>query len=279
MHSNDDWLVLHVPKLDKLPRNVFIRSEHLPAHAVFPEHSHPWNQLVYAVSGALVVAVAGRLFIIPPEQAVWLPTGTPHSVRSNFGAEFRSLYIAESPTLGMPDTTSVLDVSPLLRALIIEAVDLEKRREETAYAERISMLILDQLARLPRRPFFLPWPNGRMLRKLCEVLYKTPSDTRSILEWGAELGASGRTLSRQFEREMGISFRAWRYRLRAFRAMELLGTGLSVTAVALELGYASTSAFTYMFREEFGCSPTSYRTSEAGTAHREVQRSAARRMP
>lgn len=277
MHSNDDWLVLHVPKLEKLPRNVFIRSEHLPAHAVFPQHSHPWNQLVYAVSGALVVAVAGRWFIIPPDQAVWIPTGTLHSVRSNFGAEFRSLYVSASS--GMPDTTSVLDVSPLLRALIIEAVDLEKRREETAYTERISTLILDQLMRLPRRPFFLPWPNGRMLRKLCEVLYQTPSDTRSILEWGAELGASGRTLSRQFEREMGISFRAWRYRLRAFKAMELLGTGLSVTAVALDLGYASASAFTYMFREEFGCSPTTYRASEAGTAHRAVQRSAAGRMP
>ena len=38
-----------------------------------------------------------------------------------------------------------------------------------------------------------------------------------------------------------------------------LGAGRSVTDIALELGYASTSAFTYMFRQEMGCSPTEYR--------------------
>lgn len=265
MNFTENWQVLDVPKLGELPRNVVVRSQHIPEHAVFPQHSHPWNQLVYAVSGALVVAVTGSRFIIPPEQAVWIPIRTPHSVRSHFGAEFRSLYIAESPSLGMPDVTSVLDVSLLLRALIIEAVDLEQRLEETAYTERILLLILDQLKRLNRRPFFLPWPNGRMLQKICEILYKTPSDARGLLEWGSELGASSRTLSRQFEREMGISFRAWRYRLRSFKAMELLSTGMSITSVAFELGYASPSAFTYMFREEFGCNPTTYRTREART--------------
>lgn len=262
LNSNDEWLVLHVPELSVLPRNVVIRSERLAAHSVFPLHSHSWNQLVYAVSGSLAVAVTRQHFIILPEQAVWIPKGTPHSVRSHFGAEFRSLYVAANSLLGMPDFTSVLDVTHLLRALIIEAVDLEQRREENTYTDQILMLIQEQLKRLPRRPYFLPWPKSRMLQKICEDLYKTPSDARSIVEWGAKLGASDRTLSRQFEREMRISFRAWRCRLRAFKAMELLTTGLSVTAVALELGYASTSAFGYMFRKEFDCSPTTYRNRD-----------------
>lgn len=265
MNFSEKWQVLDVPKLDGLTRHIVVRSQHIPEHAVFPRHKHPWNQLVYAVSGALVVAVTGSRFVIPPEQAVWIPTGTLHSVRSHFGAEFRSLYIADSPSLGMPDVTCVLDVSLLLRALIIEVVDIEQRFEDSAYTERILSLIQDQLMRVNRRPFFLPWPNGRMLQKICEFLYKTPSDVRSLLEWGSELGASSRTLSRQFEREMGISFRAWRYRMRAFKSMELLSTGMSITSVALELGYASPAAFTYMFRKQFGCNPTTYRTREAHT--------------
>ena len=118
MQSDDDWLVLGVPPLKALPNRVTVRSECLPAHSVFPWHSHAWNQLVHAVSGPLVVAVRGQQFVIMPEQAVWIPKDILHSVRSFFGAEFRSLYLADDPMIGMPDTTVVLDVSDLLRALI-----------------------------------------------------------------------------------------------------------------------------------------------------------------
>jgi AraC-like DNA-binding protein len=69
---------------------------------------------------------------------------------------------------------------------------------------------------------------------------------------------SGRTLARRFEAEMGMGLRSWRRRLRLFKAIELLGGGLSVTQTAMELGYGSTSAFVYAFRTEMGCSPQAY---------------------
>lgn len=259
MQSDNDWQVLDVPPLKALPSRVMVRSERLPAHSVFPWHSHAWNQLVHAVSGPLVVAVKGQQFVIMPEQAVWIPKGMLHSVRSFFGAEFRSLYLTDDPMIGMPDTTVVLDVSDLLRALINEAATLDAQQEESAYRRGVFTLILAHLQRLPRRPYFLQWPAGRKLQSICEALYKNPSDTRGIAEWATQLGASDRTLSRQFEREMGVSFRDWRYRLRAFKALELLATGMTITAASIEIGYASTAAFTYMFRKEFGCSPTTYR--------------------
>lgn len=264
MQPDDHWHVLGVPPLKALPGSVTVRSERLPAHSVFPWHSHAWNQLVHAVSGPLVVAVKGQQFVIMPEQAVWIPKDMQHSVRSLFGAEFRSLYLADTPTIGMPDTTVVLDVSELLGALINEAAKLDAQQEVGAYTNGVSMLILAHLSRLPRRPYFLQWPASRKLQAICEALYKNPSDTRGIAEWATQLGASDRTLSRQFEREMGVSFRDWRYRLRAFKALELLATGMSITAASIEIGYASTSAFTYMFRKAFGCSPTTYRGRKDG---------------
>ncbi|WP_164144387.1 helix-turn-helix domain-containing protein, partial [Serratia marcescens] len=81
---------------------------------------------------------------------------------------------------------------------------------------------------------------------------------RSLDQWGRALGMSARTLSRHFEDEIGMSLRIWRRRLRLFKAMELLGGGRSVTETALDLGYASTSAFSYMFRQEVGRSPREY---------------------
>ena len=47
--------------------------------------------------------------------------------------------------------------------------------------------------------------------------------------------------------------------LRLFKAVELLAGGQDVTQVALALGYASPSAFTAMFHQAMGQSPSAYR--------------------
>lgn len=257
------WSELRVPEIERLPASIFVRAERLPARHAFPEHRHDWNQLVHAISGVLVVAADDRWFAVPPRQAVWIPTGTPHRVGTWLGAEFRSLYVADRPRLGMPSGCRVLDVSDLLRALIVEAERLSGQTDDPGYASRVRRLTLDQLRRMPAVRFHLPWPRSPMLDALCQALYAHPADKRSIEEWGARLGASPRTLSRRFIRETGLSPRAWRHRLRLFRAIELLGAGRSVTATALELGYASTSAFSYMFRSEMAVSPGIWSRHEA----------------
>jgi len=59
-----------------------------------------------------------------------------------------------------------------------------------------------------------------------------------------------------------MSMRTWRRRLRLFKAIELLAGDMSVTQIALELGYGSTSAFTYAFRTEMGRSPQMHRLGD-----------------
>jgi AraC-like DNA-binding protein len=256
-----DWRALEPGSALGPPRPVLLRALSVPARHYFPEHSHPWNQLVYAISGVLIVAAEGGCFIVPPEQAVWLPHGVAHSVGSLLGAEFRSLYVTADPSPDVADACTVIAVSPLLRALVIEAADLQEkaRGEDRAYASRVVDLILDQLRRAPSTPSALPWPRRGPLVRLCEALYADPADQRSLDQWSAELGMSGRTLARRFEAEMGLSVRAWRRRLRSFKAIEMLSGPLSVTEIALELGYASTSAFIYMFRRDAGISPQAHR--------------------
>ena len=258
-----DWATLEVGTALGPPRPVMLRALSVPPRHYFPEHSHPWNQLVYAISGVVIVAIAGSSFVVPPEQAVWLPTGTRHSVGSLFGAEFRSLYIADEPAPDVAERCTVIAVPPLLRALIVEAVAIEERdnRRDDAYAKRVTALIIDQLRRAEAVGSALPWPQRGPLLALCEALYANPDDARSAGEWGLQLGMSARTLTRRFAAETGLSMRAWRRRLRLFKAVELLAGDRSITEIALELGYASTSAFTYMFRTEMGQSPIAHRRS------------------
>lgn len=260
MLQTSDWTTIDVPEIEMLPKAVFLRSQNMAPREVFPPHTHRWNQFVYATSGTLVVTVAGSWYVITPEQAIWVPTGVLHTTGALNGAAFRNLYVADIPSLGMPDRCTVYAVTGLLRALIVE-LELVGQREETGdYIDKVNDLVFEQLRRLPKQDFHLPWPQSPQLHKICESLYANPADGRSMDDWGQELGTSGRTLARRFEKEAGISLREWRHKLRLFLALEWLCAGRNVTDVALDLGYASTSAFSYMFRQEMGCPPSEWRS-------------------
>ncbi|KHK59991.1 cupin [Burkholderia sp. A9] len=253
------WDTIETPPGLAPPGPLAVRAQSIPARHSFPEHSHHWNQVVYAVSGALTVIAEGGSFVISPEQAVWLPTGVRHRVGSLLGAEFRSLWIADDIGDGLPcGTPTVFAVSPLLKALIVEAVEIVDAEDHDGYAGRVTRLILDQLRRARTLSAALPWPKAGTVSALCEALYADPADPRGPEEWGRMFGMSARTLARHFVHETGMSLRSWRRRLRLFRAIELLGGGLGVTRTAMELGYGSTSAFVYAFRVEMGCSPQAY---------------------
>ncbi|WP_205963471.1 AraC family transcriptional regulator [Roseicella aquatilis] len=254
------------------PSPLTVRAQSIPPRHDFPEHAHAWHQVVYAISGVLTVAVEARSFAISPEQAVWLPTGSRHRVGSLLGAEFRSLWIADEAGTGLPAAPTVFGVSPLLQALIVEAAEIEGRGDDDArYAGRVTDLILDQLRRAQPLPGALPWPREGPLAALCQALYADPADDRSTEEWGREIGMSGRTLTRRFEAELGMSLRSWRRRLRVFKAIELLGGGLGVTQTAMELGYGSTSAFIYAFRTDIGRSPQNYMRGQHGQGARAIR--------
>ncbi|UWU75269.1 helix-turn-helix transcriptional regulator [Bradyrhizobium huanghuaihaiense] len=251
------WKLLQAPPGLGSPRPMIVRVQSLPPRSYFAEHSHTWSQLVYAIAGALTVNANGRSLVISPEQAVWLPTGTAHSVGSLMGAEFRSLWVADVASRGMTSRTTVMHVSALLRALIVEAASL--KREDRRYANRVTALILDQLRRATPIAGALPWPSHPSLLALCESLYADPANPRHADKWGREIGMSARTLTRHFESEVGMSLRAWRQRVRLFKAIELLGSDLPITEIALRLGYSSASAFIFMFRSEMSVSPLQYR--------------------
>ena len=258
------WAPISAPPGVLPPRPITMRAQSIPARHEFPEHAHDWHQVVYAIDGVLMVTAENRSFVISPDQAVWLPSGVPHRVGSLLGAEFRSLWIAVDAGRNLPSDPTVLAVSPLLKELIVEAAAIEGRKDGDGYAGRVATLILDQLRRAETLTAGLPWPRGERLLRLCEALYVDPADTRNLDDWAKALGMSSRTLTRQFEAEMGSSLRSWRRRLRLLRAIELLSSGTAVTETAMQLGYGSASAFVFAFRTEMGSSPHAYMRKATG---------------
>ena len=90
------------------------------------------------------------------------------------------------------------------------------------------------------------------------MLRAHPDDAGLIKSVARRVATSARTLERIFQEETGMTFGRWRQQLRLLQAMRLLAAGRPVTAVALEVGYESPSAFIAMFKRTLGTTPHRY---------------------
>jgi len=93
---------------------------------------------------------------------------------------------------------------------------------------------------------------------ITDHLMENPDDNRGLEDWSKTAHASTRTLARLFVSETGLTFRQWRQHLRIAEAITRLSEGHSVLNVSMDLGYASQSAFTTMFRKLMGRTPSAF---------------------
>lgn len=236
-------------------RPLRIAARDLDAAELLAAHSHPYGQVTYAIEGLLRVTVGDSTWIVPPLRAIWIPPHVVHEVVTLEKARLRALFVdaAAAPFAG-PDC-EVIDVTPLLRELILALAQSDDHSPREAM---LAQLILDEVGRSATLPMRVALPRDKRLKTLCERLIAEPASGLTLDQWAAEAGASGRTLARLFERELGMSFGQWRQQMRLAHAAPLIARGMPLAQVAAELGYASQSAFSAMFRKTFGQSPSAF---------------------
>jgi len=242
-----------------VPRPVGAMARDLPAAYEIDWHSHPRFQLIFAVRGVMTVDTQEATWMVPPQRAVWMPPKTPHRVRTSGAVHMRTLYIQAAAAKRMPPTCEVLEVTPLLRELILRATELPLEYDQRGPAGRLIRLLLDELASLGRLPYNLPMPKTAPLAAICARLVEAPNDPATLEELAGRHGTTARTLARHFRRQTGMSFAEWRRRARLLRALGWIAEGRPILAVALDLGYDSPSAFSAMFRRELGAPPSHFR--------------------
>ncbi|MDH4569371.1 helix-turn-helix transcriptional regulator [Pseudomonas sp. BN414] len=223
-------------------------------------HRHDEAQFLYAARGLMRLVTAAGAWVIPPTQAVWIPPGVEHQIFMAGQVQMRTLFIDAGAAPASLDGCCVLAVSPLLRELILRAVQLEAM-DADEHRLLVQRLVLHEIAALEHMPLHLPVPEDRRLRAICLALLKAPEQDRTLEDWGLEVGASSRTLARLFARELGMSFNDWRQQLRLTEALPRLLSGQSVQKVAVDLGYGSGRAFSAMFRRLLGKNPREYMAS------------------
>lgn len=221
-------------------------------------HHHPCAQLIYAIRGVMTVRTDQGTWVVPSQRAVWVPPFVVHSIQMSGHVRMRTLYIAPGLPTAAPDACCVVNVSPLMRELILRAIEFDAGRPAEPAHDRLAAVLLDELRTAPVAPLHLPAPEDPRLLIITRALLEEPGDERTLTAWGRHVGASSRTLARLFDRDTGMSFRVWRQHARLLRALELLAAGEPVTSIACALGYDGPSAFIAMFRKALGATPTRY---------------------
>lgn len=237
-------------------------------------HSHTWAQVLYAVSGVMWVEVGREALVVPPQRAVWLPGGTPHSIHMMSDVEMRNLYFHERNVGHLSKRSDVFEVNGLLRELIASIAEHERTQtSDDAYLEAAYRLAVLELARAPRSSLRIALPDAsdRRLEALCRAVIENPSIAIGFEQHAASVGASVRTLARLFTRELGMGFAEWRRQVQLAVAVSGLAEGRAVSQIARELGF-QPSSFSDMFRRELGAAPTGF---DAGSTLGETETASA----
>ena len=221
-------------------------------------HSHSCSQLIHTLSGVVEVHTALGTWMVPPGRGVWLPAKVEHSLRFIGGVKARTLFVDPLARADLPAQCQVVQISPLLRELILTSLTIPPDYLPGGRDERIMELLLDELRLLPTLPLHLPEPKEPELLVLCQQIRADLCASWELEDVAQRLDISSRTLSRRFQRETGLRFSDWVRQAKLLDAINQLAAGLSVIDVALALGYDSPSAFSAMFRRSLGVSPSEY---------------------
>ncbi|HEX3709908.1 MAG TPA: helix-turn-helix transcriptional regulator [Pseudolabrys sp.] len=241
--------------MDDAPRQVAVMARGYEASLHIPLHTHRRGQLLHAVSGIMRVETTEAAWIVPPARALWLPPQWPHSVTMRSHLEMRTVYIAPGSCEALPQQPVLVEISGLLRELILALLKEPADYDEGGRGGSVAQLILAELARLRERKLEVPMPRDARALRVARALLSDSSIDYDLDRWAEQAGASRRTLARLFRSQTGLGFAEWRARLRAVDGLARLSAGASVAETAASVGYASPSAFSAMIRRTLGGPP------------------------
>ena len=199
------------------------------------------------------------------------PAGFAHYHRAHGDTDMRILFLPPSLARLAPGHPAVFMVSGLAREVLLTltgpgSYDRAARNYDRAALARLRRVLVDELHEAHEQPLQLPEPRDDRLQAIAQMLYEQPADNTSLAELGQAIGASGRTLSRLFHNELGMTFYEWRTQLRIYHALVLLADGHDTTHVAHACGWANPSSFIAAFTSIIGTTPGRHRTSEVPRA-------------
>ena len=225
-------------------------------------HSHDLHQIQYAIGGVVEVETAAAHYLLPPQQAAWIPVGLEH--QATMTPDVRSVAVMFDPELLPPvdNRARILAVSPLIRQMMIYALRWQIDRADSdpisdGFFQTLGHLVFEALDH--EAPLSLPTSTNPIVAAAMSYT-KAHLQSVTVTDVSRAVAVSERTLRRQFDESIGMPWRTYLLHARMLRAMALLAApGQSVQQTATAVGFESLSAFTRAFTQFCGETPSTYR--------------------
>lgn len=223
------------------------------------------HYLLYAAAGRLRLEADGQRWSLPPARAALIAADRPIEITLPGPVSVRSVLFAPDFTPPLPSTLTVFDMSPLARSLIAECAQwTQPDATLSPYATAMFHALALAVWRLADTPVAtqMPVPRSPVVARALDLTEARLDNPPGFDALAAELARTPRTLARNFNDDLGMSWREALRRLRMIRAVEALAdSDAPVTQIAFDVGYNSLSAFNAAFRAFTGQTPSEYRAS------------------
>ncbi|WP_165609165.1 AraC family transcriptional regulator [Mycolicibacterium peregrinum] len=225
-------------------------------------HSHEVHQIEYALHGVVEVETDAAHYLLPPQQAAWIPAGLQHQAVMNPDVKTVAVMFDAEMIADGGDRARIIAVSPLIREMMIYGLRWPVDRahgDDTSdtFFRTLANLVVEALDH--EAPLSLPTTDHPIV---AAALAYTKEHLASVTaeDVSRAVAVSERTLRRLFADTIGISWRTYLLHARMLRAMALLaGPDQSVQATATAVGFENLSSFTRCFTQFCGQTPSAYR--------------------
>lgn len=225
-------------------------------------HSHEVHQIEYAVHGVVEVETDTAHYLLPPQQAAWIPAGLEHQAVMN--PDVKTVAVMFDPSL-IPQADGrarIIAVSPLVREMMLYALrwPIDRTHGDATsddFFRTLAALVSEALDH--EAPLSLPTSDHPIVAAAMDYT-KQHLDSVTADDVARAVAVSERTLRRLFAETTGLPWRTYLLHARMLRAMAMLtDTDRSVQDASSAIGFESLSAFSRAFSQFCGETPSAYR--------------------
>lgn len=248
---------------------VMIIHQKIPSHEV-GRHTHEGHEFFLPLQGEIKVEHNHKFFKAGPGRMLYVPPKIDHRFSSTSqGSGERVICLIQDelwkkqstkkfPTLSMP-------CNSLAKELLFHLLIHPKIEGVKYFISALIQTLIESIqgAGLQQNHMALQHLEGKIgderIKKSIQILDVNISGI-SMDELSKESGLSQRNLSRLFLKETGITPKEYLILIRMDKARKLLKeTPMTITDIALEVGYNSLSKFIETFKKIVGKLPSDYR--------------------
>lgn len=239
----------HAADYQDVPRPLAVMPKSFPNGSCTGWHSHVRGQALYSTQGLMLAETEVGAWAVPTGHALLIPPGLRHDISMHGEVRMLTAYIAPDAWSAVAGPVCrVIKASRLFDAALAALCEEPVLYELDGRGAHLSSVIFDEVMRSQTAELALPLPRAPRLREICRKLIENPALPQNLDDWADAIATSRRTLTRTFRQETGMSFSAWKRRLRQLQSLKLREEGIALKAIAARVGYQSPQALRAMLK-------------------------------